>query len=96
MGVPFVTLVGKRTMSRVGAGVLASVGLNDWIADNEDAYVSKVLAAISDLPALDSLRQNLRARLNNGDNSRSKRVVAELEAAYRNMWRQWCEQRAKY
>ncbi|MBC7621946.1 MAG: tetratricopeptide repeat protein [Aeromicrobium sp.] len=92
MGVPFVTLSGDRTMSRVGAGVLASVGLRDWIAETEDAYVEKVLTALDDLHALDTLRQRLRNRLNSGDDARSKRVASELNTAYRTMWQQWCEQ----
>ena len=95
MGVPLVTLVGSRTMSRVGAGVLASVGLDDWITHSENSYVEKVLTALDDLPALDALRQSLRGRFNSDDDSRSKQVALELDTAYRSMWQRWCEQRAE-
>jgi predicted O-linked N-acetylglucosamine transferase (SPINDLY family) len=94
MGVPFVALSGNRTVSRCGAAILAAVGLNDWTTDSEDAYVKKALTAMEDLPALNSLRQTLRGRLNSGDDSRSKRVAYELDTAYRAMWQHWCEQRA--
>jgi predicted O-linked N-acetylglucosamine transferase (SPINDLY family) len=91
MGVPFVTLAGDRTVSRCGAALLSTVGLDDWIADNEDAYVQKTLTALEDLPALNLLRQSLRLRLRPADDGRSKRVAFELETAYRSMWQRWCQ-----
>jgi predicted O-linked N-acetylglucosamine transferase (SPINDLY family) len=91
MGVPCVTLAGDRTVSRCGTALLSTVGLGDWIADNEDAYVQKALTAMEDLPSLNLLRQSLRSRMRPADDSRSKRVVAELETAYRNMWQRWCQ-----
>jgi predicted O-linked N-acetylglucosamine transferase (SPINDLY family) len=94
MGVPFVTLAGNRTVSRCGAAILATVGLNDWVADTEDTYVQKALMAMEDLPALNVLRQSLRSRLRPSDDGRSKRIAFELNTAYRSMWRRWCEQRA--
>lgn len=94
MGVPFVTLAGDRTVSRCGVTILATVGLDDWIADNEEAYVQKALRAMEDLPALNVLRQSLRLRLRPADDGRSKRVATELEDAYRAMWQRWCESQA--
>ncbi|MFO0216480.1 MAG: glycosyltransferase, partial [Burkholderiales bacterium] len=94
MGVPFVTLAGDRTVSRCGATILATVGLDDWIADNEEAYVQKALGAMEDLPALNVLRQSLRLRLRPADDGRSKRVATEVEDAYRAMWQRWCESQA--
>ncbi len=94
MGVPFVTLAGDRTMSRVGACLLASVGLDDWIADGEAAYVTKVLTALDDLPELNRVRQSLRGRFDPPAGApRSARVTTALETAYRGMWHTWCKHR---
>jgi predicted O-linked N-acetylglucosamine transferase (SPINDLY family) len=91
MGVPFVTLAGDRSVSRCGATLLSSLGLEDWVAHEPESYVQKVLAALDDLPALNELRQSLRSRLKPSDDGRSGRVAFELDAAYRTMWRHWCQ-----
>ncbi len=90
MGVPVVTLAGTRSMSRCGAAILASVGLDDWVTHSESAYVTKVLDALSDLPRLAALRSTLRSRITSIEANRSARVTAALEAAYRGMWQNWC------
>jgi len=95
MGVPFVTLAGNRTMSRVGACLLTTFGLDDWIADREDTYVGKVLSALADLPALDRLRRSLRRRIAPAGVNRSADVTASLESAYRSMWKSWCHAKAQ-
>ena len=40
MGVPFVTLAGKTSISRGGVTVLANVGLRDLVADTPQGYVA--------------------------------------------------------
>jgi protein O-GlcNAc transferase len=91
MGVPFVTLAGNRTMSRVGACILGGIGLNEWVAESEDDYVACVHRALDDLPALNELRLSLRDRLNPAGAPRALAVTQSLEAAYRQMWQRWCE-----
>jgi predicted O-linked N-acetylglucosamine transferase (SPINDLY family) len=90
MGVPFVTLAGDRSVSRCGATILASVGLDDWVAHCEEAYVAKVLGALNDLPRLNDLRLSLRSRVVGADANRSALFAAALEGEYRRMWRDWC------
>ena len=90
MGVPFVTLAGNRTMSRVGAGILGSLGLDDWVAQSEDEYVGIVDQKLGDLAALDRLRSTLRARISPSASGRRATLTHELECAYRAMWSKWC------
>lgn len=90
MGVPFVTLAGDRTMSRVGAGILGATGLDDWIAETPEQYIDIVLRKLDDLPALNTLRLSLRDRVGAADRNSPQNVTRALENAYRSMWRRWC------
>jgi tetratricopeptide (TPR) repeat protein len=47
MGVPYVALAGRTHVSRVGASILAQVGLDDWIAADVEAWVARAAAAVS-------------------------------------------------
>ena len=62
MGVPVITLAGDRFIARVGESVLHSAGLPDWVAQGEEDYVARAVAAAADLPGLAALRQGLRAQ----------------------------------
>ena len=90
MGVPFVTLAGDRTMSRVGAGILGATGLDDWIAQSPDEYIDIVLRKLEDLPELNALRFSLRDRVGAPDRNSPQNVTRALENAYRAMWQRWC------
>ena len=92
MGVPFVTIEGCSTISRVGAGILKAAGLPELIATDTGEYVRKAAAAVRDLPQLAGWRQALRPRLAPRlcDGSIFTR---QLEQAFREMWRRWCASR---
>lgn len=62
MGVPTITLAGNTMLSRQGASMLQCVGLTDWIAQNESAYVDISLRMASDQKALAALRAELREK----------------------------------
>jgi predicted O-linked N-acetylglucosamine transferase (SPINDLY family) len=84
MGVPVLTIAGDTHHSRVGASLLTTVGLIDWICSVSD-FATKAAAA-ADLPTLAQLRQTLRARLNQSPLLDGVRFTRELETAYRKMW----------
>jgi len=63
MGVPVITLPGGRFSSRMGASVLSTVGLNDFIAENEDDYVRISTSLASDTNKLRTLRYSIRNRV---------------------------------
>jgi len=90
MGVPYVTLSGRNSISRVGSAVLMRAGLDHFVTRTEEEYFERVLEILSDLPSLSSLRQSLRGRILN-ESKDSRVFVHELESAYRQMWRTWCE-----
>ena len=63
MGVPVLTLPGIAFCHRHSASFLSAVGLNDWIAENRDDYVSKAIAIARNPKTLVPLRLDLRARV---------------------------------
>lgn len=93
MGVPTVTLRGDRHASRVGASLLAQVGLENWVADTPEAYVQKALAFAADTASLARLRQVLRKYLQQSPLTDFRTFARKLENAYRRFWIDHCERR---
>ncbi len=90
MGVPVVTLRGKRHAGRVGASLLGQIGAGEWIADTVEDYVDCGAALAADPQHLNALRQDLRARLAASSLCDRVAFARNMEAAYRQMWQAWC------
>jgi predicted O-linked N-acetylglucosamine transferase (SPINDLY family) len=90
MGVPVLSLKGRRFISHQGETILHNVGLPEWIAVDEDDYVAKAAAFAGDLRALAALRTDLRERLVASPLCDAPRFARNLEEAFRGMWRSWC------
>ena len=93
MGVPVVTLAGDRHRARVGASLLATIGLSDLIAPNEDAYVQVASNLASDHSRRAALRTSLRGLMAGSPLCDGPAYAARFERAVRGMWREWCGQR---
>lgn len=90
MGVPTLTMAGSTMLSRQGAGMMHCLGLDNWIANSEDAYVAKAAAFASDLPALAGLRAGLRDRAARSPLFDARRFTANLQDAFEGMYRITC------
>jgi predicted O-linked N-acetylglucosamine transferase (SPINDLY family) len=90
MGVPIVTLRGRRTVSRQTLGLLSQLGLTQLVADSPQHYVELASALAADLPALAAMRAGLRLRMAASPLCDAGSFTRGLEAAYRAMWRAWC------
>jgi len=93
-GVPVVAKAGAETFAtRLGCGVLASMGLDELIAADNDDYV-RIAAGLASAPGrLSSLRQTLRGKLEHSPMRDFSGFTKALESAYRAMWRTWCSTR---
>jgi protein O-GlcNAc transferase len=91
MGVPVVTLAGPAHVSRVGVSLLSNVGLPELIAQSADEYVAIALKLARDLSGLAQMRRTLRDRMRSSPLMDGTRFTRDMEAAYRQMWRTWCE-----
>jgi predicted O-linked N-acetylglucosamine transferase (SPINDLY family) len=90
MGVPVVTLAGTAHVSRVGLSLLNNIGLPDLIAQTPEQYVEIAVRLAKDLPRLAELRSKLRPRMRASPLMDAPRFARDIEAAYRQMWRNWC------
>jgi predicted O-linked N-acetylglucosamine transferase (SPINDLY family) len=90
-GVPMVALAGDAYVSRMGGCLLRQVGLEDLIAATPDEYVATAARLAADTDRLVTLRRTLRERLIESAVVRAQPLAADIEAAYRGMWRAWCD-----
>jgi predicted O-linked N-acetylglucosamine transferase (SPINDLY family) len=90
MGVPVVTLAGTAHMGRVSVSILENVGLGELVAQTAEDFVDIADRLARDVPRLAELRAEMRARLERSPLLDAKAYTAELEAAYRRMWRRHC------
>jgi predicted O-linked N-acetylglucosamine transferase (SPINDLY family) len=87
MGVPILTLKGKKFISRCGESVNHNLGMSDWIARDEDNFVSKASVFCSDLNKLSDLRACLRQKALNSPLFDSKKFAEDFHEALWKMWK---------
>ena len=90
MGVPLIALRGRTIPGRGSASILTTLGLTDWIAETPDQYVELALQKARDLPALASLRSQLRGIFTSSIIGDSQAYVRAVEQQYRQLWLEWC------
>jgi len=91
MGVPVVSLAGKTAVGRGGLSILGNLGLPELVVDSEQAYVRVASDLANDPGRLSNLRQTLRQRMERSPLMDAPRFARNIEAAYRQMWRTWCQ-----
>jgi protein O-GlcNAc transferase len=91
MGVPVVTLAGRTVAGRAGLCQAMNLGLPELVARTPDEYVTIVAGLCRDLDRLGELRAGLRARMEASPLMDAPRFARNLEAAYRSVWKKWCE-----
>jgi predicted O-linked N-acetylglucosamine transferase (SPINDLY family) len=90
MGVPVVTKLGNGASSRAGGAILKAIGLDDWVADDDDGYVA-IAQKFAAMPAhLEQLRAELPARIASSPAGNVTLYTRRVEAGYRQFWRDYC------
>ena len=90
MGVPVITQAGNRYVSRLGASVLHNLDLPELVAADPDDYVNIAVKLAGDIPRLSQLRASMRDRMQASPLMDYAAFAADVENAYRDMWRAWC------
>ncbi len=91
MGVPVITLPGETFAGRHSASHLHNVGLGDCVVATAEEYLAVAERWSLDGAALADLRAGLRSRMAASPLCDGPRFARNLEAAFRAMWRRWCE-----
>jgi predicted O-linked N-acetylglucosamine transferase (SPINDLY family) len=94
MGVPVVSLVGEKAVSRGGLSILSNVGLSDLVATNSENYLRLARCLAEDRPRLEELRHSLRQRMLSSPLMDGPAFARDVETAYRSMWHEWCRQQS--
>jgi predicted O-linked N-acetylglucosamine transferase (SPINDLY family) len=95
MGTPVVALRGNRGIARGSYSILSSLPLPELVARSPDEYVAINLRLANDHAWRSELRATLRPRLSGSRLMDAAGFVSGLEAAYREMWKGWCELHAQ-
>jgi protein O-GlcNAc transferase len=93
MGVPVVTLAGRRFLGRMGTSFLTHLGMPELVAPTPEAYVGTAVALSADLDRLAAIRSGLRDRVMASPLCDGPAYARSIEAAFRAAWRRWCESR---
>ena len=91
MGCPVISMWGNRHVSRMTGGVLTAIGLKNLVASNEEEFVELAVETSKDVEYLKTLRSTMRQRMLSSIYCNQQEFQKHLEAAYRQMWKKWCE-----
>jgi protein O-GlcNAc transferase len=91
MGVPLVALRGDCSIARGSYSILQTMNLPELIASGPDDYCQLNVLLARDRNWRARLRLGLRSRLEASPLMNGAMFVTELESAYRQMWRAWCD-----
>jgi predicted O-linked N-acetylglucosamine transferase (SPINDLY family) len=91
MGVPVVSRVGETAVGRSGLSILSNVGLPELVGRSGEEYVRIASELARDIPRLGNLRSTLRQKMEQSPLMDAPKFARNIEAAYRRMWRKWCE-----
>lgn len=91
MGVPVVTRAGSTAVSRGGLSILSNIGLPELVTSDTDQYIRTTLDLAADPARLGELRRSLRARMKSSPLMDAPQFALDVEAAFRQMWREWAK-----
>ena len=91
MGVPVVSIAGERHGARVGASILANLGLDALIAGSVEEYLTLATGLAMDRTRVAWLRETMRDRICASPLRDEADFARVIQNAYRQMWRRWCE-----
>ena len=73
-------------MSRIGQSLMTNLGLADWIAFDEESYVSKAAGFAGDIDSLARLRSGMRERMLASPIMDEQGFANDVENPNRDMW----------
>jgi len=87
MGVPILALKGKKFISKCGESINYNLGMVDWIAKDENDFISKATNICSDYTKLSDLRINLRQRALNSPAFDGEKFAKNFHDTLWKMWK---------
>ncbi|MGY3291827.1 putative O-linked N-acetylglucosamine transferase (SPINDLY family) [Bradyrhizobium sp. LM3.6] len=94
-GVPVVAKLGNGASSRAGGSIVAAVGLDDWVAEDDDGYAAIACRYATQPAHLAKLRAELPARIASSPAGNVEIYTQRVEAGYRKFWHDYCASASK-
>lgn len=95
MGVPVITLSGGCHAHNVGKSLLKTIGLDEFVANDVEAYVRIATSLAKDTKRMSETRSSLRDKLLRSPLCDANGFTRELESIYRELWQRWCDEQAR-
>ena len=89
MGLPVVTLTGRRYVERASASILAAVGLDGLVTQSREDYITKAVLVANDPGWRRNLRTTLRERMSHSPICDGPDLARTMESAYLSIWAQY-------
>ncbi|WP_454647746.1 O-linked N-acetylglucosamine transferase family protein [Bradyrhizobium liaoningense] len=89
-GVPVVAKLGNGASSRAGGSILSAIGLEDWVAEDDEGYAALACKYAAQPDHLAKLRAELPARIAASPAGNVEIYTRKVEAGYRQFWRDYC------
>ena len=86
MGVPVLTKKGSKFVSNTTASINHNSGMSDWIANDENEYVTKAIEYSTNLERLSEIKRNLRQTAVESPLFNSTLFAKQLNNAFWEMW----------
>ena len=90
MGVPVVSIRGRRHGSRFGASILVNAGVKELVVENDINYVRRAVQLGNSPELIGAYHSGLRANLLQSPLMDVKNYMQELERGYCAIWRNFC------
>jgi protein O-GlcNAc transferase len=91
MGVPVITAIGQTGVGRAGWSHLSKLSLKELAGQGLGDFPVIAQKLAGDLNGLAELRRGMRKRLDESGLTDGRRFARNIETAYRDIWRQWCQ-----
>ena len=89
MGVPVVSLYGRRHGTRFGYSLLMNTGLGEMAAATEAEYVEKAVALAGDAGLLSALHREIPDMFRNSPVMDAAAYLRCMQAAFEQIWQEW-------
>ncbi|MDA9464078.1 O-linked N-acetylglucosamine transferase, SPINDLY family protein [Bradyrhizobium sp. CCBAU 53415] len=91
MGVPVVAKLGNSLPGRAAGSILAALGLPDWVAESDEAYIEIAAGHAAQIGDLGRLRRGLPGQINAATAGNPVSYARAVDDAYRAMWTRYCK-----
>ncbi|MBV9457684.1 MAG: tetratricopeptide repeat protein [Bradyrhizobium sp.] len=90
VGVPVVAKLGACCASRISGSIVSAIGLDDWVAEDDERYIAIAREFAARPSELATLRAKLPSMVANSEAGNTELYTRRVEEAYRRFWRDYC------